>query len=356
MQVIIVAPSLNPSQNVSGVSAVTQFIIDNNREQEYFHFELGKKDNEKGGIYRIVDIIKALFEWKTLLSRHNDAIIHYNFPLSTASILRDFLFIEIAGFKKRKVVLHIHGGNYLAATYTPKILKLILIRIFKKNYSVIVLSDLEKELLIDKYHCKKIYSLPNCVDLTVASTVNKSGLSNKTPLVLSYLGRIAETKGMRYLLDACNILKQKQVPFILKIAGKEEVKDQYLPLFQQSLNEQFIYSGVVSGKEKYNFLKEADIFILPSFFEGLPMSLLECMSFGVVPVTTNVGSICKVVHNLENGCFIKKKNTESIVETIEYLFTHREILEKMSIEARKSIFKEFNPEIYIDKLNEIYSY
>ena len=86
------------------------------------------------------------------------------------------------------------------------------------------------------------------------------------------------------------------------------------------------------------------------------MSLLECMSFGVVPVTTNVGSICKVVHNLENGCFIKKKNTESIVETIEYLFTHREILEKMSIEARKSIFKEFNPEIYIDKLNEIYSY
>lgn len=48
MNIIITSPSLNPKVNVSGISSVTQFIISNNRKQNYLHFELGKKDKEKG--------------------------------------------------------------------------------------------------------------------------------------------------------------------------------------------------------------------------------------------------------------------------------------------------------------------
>lgn len=50
MNIIINSPSLNPKVNVSGISSVTQFIISNNRKQNYLHFELGKKDKEKGGM------------------------------------------------------------------------------------------------------------------------------------------------------------------------------------------------------------------------------------------------------------------------------------------------------------------
>ena len=51
MDIIITSPSLNPKENVSGISSVTQFIISNNRKQNYLHFELGKKDLDKGGFY-----------------------------------------------------------------------------------------------------------------------------------------------------------------------------------------------------------------------------------------------------------------------------------------------------------------
>ena len=50
MQIIIVSPSLDPTKNVSGVSSVTRFIIENNTSHNYVHFELGRKDGEKGGI------------------------------------------------------------------------------------------------------------------------------------------------------------------------------------------------------------------------------------------------------------------------------------------------------------------
>lgn len=94
---------------------------------------------------------------------------------------------------------------------------------------------------------------------------------------------------------------------------------------------------------------------MPTFFEGLPMSLLESMSYGAVPVITSVGSIPTVVTNQQNGIFIKVKNAESIVDAVTYLHTHRNELEQMSKSSHDYIFKHFDPDTYINKLNNIYN-
>ena len=354
MEIIITSPSLDPSQNVSGISSVTQFIIDNNKEERYIHFELGKKDNEKGGIFRIFPIIKNLFKWNKLLSKSPQTIIHYNFPLSKASILRDPLFIWIAQIKKHKMVIHIHGGVFLTASHIPAYLDIILKKVFSLPIPFIVLSELEKKMLKDKFQCNNISVLPNCVDLKDAVSFQRIP-NNKDTLVIGYLGRIAETKGMGYLLEACVKLKEKKVPFILKLAGKEEIKDQYLPLFKEKIGKQFIYEGVVSEDKKTSFLKSLDIFILPSFFEGLPMSLLESMSFGVVPITTNVGSIGEIIKEGNNGLFILPKDSNAIVQQITKVNTNRDLLQKMSHNAKEYIINNFNVKNYIDKLNNIYT-
>lgn len=318
MKIIIVSPSLDPKQNVSGVSSVAQFIIHNNPSHEYIHFELGKKDNEKGGIFRIKTIICNIFLWIRILKNNPEAIIHYNFPLSKLSILRDSLFIMVARLKKRRMLIHLHGGVFLTASYIPAYLKVILDRIFSLHIPFVVLSDLEKDILQHKFRCKNVYVLPNCVDLGDAINYKRIFSDNKKTLVIGYLGRIAEDKGIGYLLEACMVLKKRNFPFILKIAGKEEHEGQFLPRFKETLNELFVYEGVVCGKRKNDFLKSLDVFVLPSFFEGLPMSLIECMSYGVVPITTNVGSIGEIVKNGENGLFIKKKGYNIYCRPISY--------------------------------------
>ena len=80
MRIIITSPSLDPTRNVSGLSAVTRFVIENNTHHDYVHFELGRKDVEKGGIYRINSVIRRFKDWKCLLKTYPDAIVHYNFP------------------------------------------------------------------------------------------------------------------------------------------------------------------------------------------------------------------------------------------------------------------------------------
>lgn len=354
MKIIIVAPSLDPSKNVSGISSVTKFIVSNNKENEYIHFVLGRKDDEKGGVFRIFSILEKLREWKKMLNKEKDAIIHYNFPLSKPSILRDPLFMGMAMRQKRKMVIHIHGGVFLTHyEEAPFFFKWILKKVFRWNVPFIVLGENEKNIIKQSLKTKKVFSLPNCIDLQDAELF-KRVYSDSKPLIIGYIGRIAETKGMIYLLKACRELKNKQIPFVLKLAGAEEVGDSFLPLFENYLGNQFTYSGVVSGEKKNDFLKSLDVFVLPSYFEGLPMSLLECMSYGVVPITTNVGSIGDVVEDCKNGFFIKVKDAESIVDVLTRLNSDRELLSRLGDEARATIFNNFNPHEYIQNLNIIY--
>lgn len=355
LRIIIVSPSLDTTKNVSGISAVVQFIIDNNTKGDYVHFELGRKDSERGGIFRIFSLMKSYWHWHQLLKCEPNAIVHYNFPLSKASIIRDPLFMREAMKRRHHMLVHIHGGVFLTHfDNAPWLIKHILRKVFAWNVPFVVLGESEKRIVEKSFNAKRVVSLPNCVDLTDANTFQRHTNTDK-PLTLGYIGRIAETKGMEYLLQACVQLKRNGVPFIVKLAGTEEVKDYFLPLFDSYLGERFIYSGIVSGEKKNEFLRSLDVFVLPSFFEGLPMSLLECMSYGVVPVTTAVGSITDVVKNGKNGLLIKDHDKDSIVEVVAHLDADRNLLAILGQQARKTIFDKFNPQDYIKMLNRMYN-
>lgn len=354
MRIIIVSPSLDPTKNVSGLSSVTRFIIENNPHKDYVHFELGRRDAEKGGIYRVFSVIRRFQDWKRLLKTYPDAIVHYNFPLWYLAIIRDTVFMRAARKNGNRMVIHIHGGAYLTSESVPFPFRQILKYVFSWNVPFIALSETEAEVLRKSFHAKHVVSLPNCIDVKDAQTFQRKYKDASTPLTLGYLGRIAKTKGMDYLLQACCRLKERHIPFCLKIAGAEELEGQYLPQFRKALGNQFVYAGIVSGENKKSFLQSLDVLAMPTFFEGLPMSLLECMSYGVVPVITHVGSIPTVVTEGKNGMFIKVKDTTSIVDAITYLHTHRDRLEQMSKSSCNYIYEHFSPESYIDNLNNIY--
>lgn len=352
--VVIVSPSLDATKNVSGISAVTQFIISNNAECDYVHFELGRMDKERKGLFRLYSLIKSYGKWRRLMKKNAEVIVHYNFPLSMASIIRDPLFMFEALRRGHRMLVHIHGGVFLTHyDKAPWLIRWVLRKVFAWRVPFVVLGDNEKRILEKEFGAERVASLPNCVDLTDATAYHRT-VNRKKPLVLGYIGRIAETKGMEYLLQACVQLKRRGVPFIIKLAGAEEVKDYFLPLFDSYLGGRFVYSGVVSGEKKNEFLRSLDVFVLPSFFEGLPMSLLECMSYGVVPVTTNVGSIGEVVKDGENGLLIKDHDAESIVEAVMQLDADRNLLERLGGMAKETIFEKFNPQKYISGLNRLY--
>lgn len=350
MDVIIVAPNLEPSVSLGGVSAVSSFIVNNNKACNYIHFELGKRDSEPRGLHRIVNLWNRLNAWKSLLKSYPNAVIHYNFPLSPGAIMRDFFFMRDARKRRRKMIVHVHGGIYMNSSHIPFILYRILNQIFHWDVPFVVLSEHEKDVLSHRFSPNSVYVLPNCVEL------GENAIRTNDPQVLTigYLGRITETKGMNELLEACKTLKTKSIPFKLKIAGAEEKNKPYIDTFKDTLGNDFEYAGIISCKAKIEFLKSIDIFVLPSYFEGLPVSLLESMSYGAVPVVTPVGSIPEIVKDGINGLLIQVHDIDGIVKAITRL--QKEVLFRceLSKAARWTIEERFNPSVYFEKLNKIY--
>lgn len=352
MNIIIVAPSLDAETNVSGVSSVARFIIANNKNH-YLHFQQGRQDNEGKGLKRFTRVLESYKRWKKLLADNPDAIIHYNYPLDTPSIVRDFFFIRYTYKHNRKMVIHLHGGLYLFEENKPWLINYLLNKVFGYDVPLIVLSDKEKEHICKVYQRNHVYSLPNCIDTSVAKTFHRQ--ENRGCLRLMYLGRIEKNKGIDYILDALEVLDSQGVKFVFRLAGKENVEGEYIDRFKAALKDKFEYCGVVSGKSKEDLLMDSDVFVMPSFYEGLPMALLECMSFGVVPVVTDVGSIGEYVKEGENGKIVKVRDTDTIVNAVLSLDKGRKLLARLSKEARNTIFYRLKPENYVESLNAIYN-
>lgn len=357
MQIIIVSPSLDPAKNVSGISSVAKFVTENNPCHQYIHFELGRKDDEKGGFHRIGSILQKFKEWRRLLRKHPEALVHYNFPMDKQSVIRDAPFMRAALRNGNKMIVHIHGGRFLTSDSISFPFRQILMHIFSWELPFIALSDNEASIISSRFHARDVFCLPNCIDLGDAKLFERSfDNDSNSILTLGYLGRIAKTKGMEYLLQACSQLKLRNIPFRLKVAGAEEINGDFIPLFHEMLGDQFDYCGIVSGERKCQFLRSLDLFVMPTFFEGLPMSLLECMSYGVVPVITPVGSIPTVVTNNMNGLFIKVQDTDSIVDAVASLSANRVRLMNISKNAREYVFAHCNPQSYFLNLNRIYNH
>ena len=352
VEVIIVGPNPDPAISLGGVSSVVRFIITNNYRVCYTHFEQGSRDTDNGGIHKATRVLHNYHRWQALLNEKKPAVIHYNIDLSPLSILRDYPFMRLARRKGCRLIIHVHGGVFMTSPTVPLLYDFFLKKIFNWDDSpFIVLSEREKARIEKSYGAKNIHVLPNCVGFPSKETKDRS----EDTIRIGYFGRITEAKGMQELLDAAIKLKEKQVHFKIFFAGKKEPPVDFVELFTKELGDSFQYIGIVSGKAKNEFLSGLDVFVLPSYFEGLPMSLLESMSYGIVPVVTAVGSIPEVVEDGENGLIIKDHDVDTIVAAIERINNDKQFVAKMSSNAKETILTRFNPEHYIESLNGIYN-
>jgi len=355
MKIIITSPSLNTDNNISGISSITQFIISYNTENEYFHFKLGRKDNEKRDLTWFFKIPGLYIRWLYLMVTQKDALIHFNLALSQPSIIRDSPLILISRIFRKRMIIHIHGGEFLMHRINPSWMNRLLRLVFSGRNPLIVLGPLEKEILQKKIIRNRISVLPNCIGLKEAGEFERFILENQD-LILLFMGRISIDKGLEYILQAMEILIQRGIKIKFILAGRGPDEKRFIQKFEDLLGNDFEYKGVVSGDQKTELLKKSNVFLLPSFYEGLPIALIESMSFGLVPVTTNVGSIRYVINDGINGIIVSKYSSEEIANAIERLSKDKEYLAGLSKNARQYIFSNFNPEVYISRLNEIYNY
>lgn len=347
--ILVTSPSIDINENVSGIANLTRLWVESNSKVTYLIFTVGKKDVENKNLGWFIKQVVIVFSFLKVLVGKQINMIHINMPLGKTSSIRDSVFGLISFLTRKKYIVHIRGGRYSNNENTPWILKKIISISLKKSVSIIVLGEKEKMFISEYYKipATKIVILPNCVKINLDRPKESYGI----PINLLYMGRLDKNKGLNEIVLA---LSELSIAYKLHIAGEGPDKDWFLNECQMYLRDNYIYHGVVFGELKHKLLLHCDIFLLPSYFEGLPNALLEAMSYGIVPIVTPVGSIPEVVTHKENGLFVSIGKHLELKNAIESIYKDVNLFGELSIHAYNTIKENYSHQDYIKNLNEIY--
>lgn len=349
MKVLITAPSLNESENVSGISTLIGSIISHGK-QSFVHFIAGRKDGEKASVVWILKQLTVPFRFFFVVKREKPELVHINTAFIPLAIIRDAALAAAAGLADRPVLLHIHGGPFVIDKIPNPFLASIAGKLLRTSKQVIVFSAREKTRLLEHFPGVTVSILPNAISLEgVPETERGSG--EKT---LIFFGRLHPSKGLEYIIEACRTLVEQGFKFKYTCFGTGPEKDRFLTEMHSILGERFTYGGVVSGADKWDALSHADIFFQPSRDEGLPIALLEAMAAGCVPVMSDSGAVSTVIEDGHNGYLVEPEDLTQIVGKLKMLISAGAELGELRENARNTIREKFNMNDYVVKLEQIY--
>ncbi len=346
--ILIITPSLNPLENISGISTISRLLVEGDNEYNYIPFIVGKKDNEKRGLHWLISILKRPFKFYFSYSKTID-LVHFNIGFEPKSLLRDIFLFFIVTLRHIPVILHIHGGRFMNRKVGGGFKQIILF-FLQHSKRIIVLSDIERDFLLlhyPKIRKEDIEVIPNAIVLPDYSMSEKDFSS---PLRLLYLGRIDKAKGLSKIADSLNILRNKGIPFTFYLCGVGPDKQEFLNSFPPDISNDIQDMGLVFGEEKQLLLKKSHIFLLPSDFEGLPLALLESMGDFIVPVVSPVGSMPDVV-NSKNGRLVT--SVEEIVKSIEELNADRSLLASLAQKSHDIVETKYSATQFIEQINRV---
>jgi glycosyltransferase involved in cell wall biosynthesis len=249
-----------------------------------------------------------------------------------------------------KIIYHIHGGGF-KSFYKKYNKQNIIKKTINKVDILISLSDNWRYFFSSIMDEKKIYVINNMID---KPDFTKHYPQNRGTIHFLFLGKIVERKG---IFDLLKVIKENKKylnnKFLLHVGGDGEADKLIKFVTENGLQDLVKFEGWVSGEKKKKLLAICDVYVLPSYIEGLPVSILEAMSYGMPVISTMVGGIPEVVLNNENGFLIEPGNKQQILECISYFLTHPQKVENM---GRKSsaLATNFYPENIIPKLIAIY--
>jgi len=348
MRVLITAPSLDHQDNVSGISTMISSIIESAGCQ-YTHFTAGRRDSDKFDLGWLATQLKLPLDFRRAISTAKPQIIHINTAFEPRAIIRDFVLSKLAG--SRPIVLHVHGGRFVMQDFTNGKLAWAAEQLLRSASRVIVLSDAERDRLLKRTPGLNISVLPNAVSAAKLPLAERPwGTKN-----IIYLGRLDESKGLSDIVEACRVLVAQGFTFRFSCYGAGPDKGKFIASMKEVLGTNFHYGGVVAGRYKIRALAEADVFLMPSRFEGLPMALLEAMASGCIPIVSNRGSIPTVVEDGRNGFLVEPGDLTEIVGKLKFLLSEGEPgWDEYRRNARETVVERFDIGGYVEKLRSIY--
>ncbi len=294
---------------------------------------------------KLLQAVKAYVLFLACVARYD--IVHVNMA-SDASYYRKSVFIRTAKMFHRKTVIHQHGGNFpdfyekqLSAKGRKRVKKVLMM-----GDAFLVLGTAWRDFFGTIIGSDRITVLPDAVRIP-EHTDKQYGVHR-----ILYMGRLCRAKGIGELLDAMPRIREKYPDARLYLAGIWE--DRTLQDKARALGDLVTDLGWISGEEKQRYLRSCDIFVMPSYFEGQSVSVLEAMANSCAVVASRTGGIPDMIIDGSTGLLIEPRNTESLAEALLTLLADPGLCRRLGTNARRKAQAEYSIDSNMKQLLAIY--
>ncbi len=301
-----------------------------------------------GKIKKALVFAGAYLRFGSLMKRADILHVHLS---PRASYARKAILIKRARRMGKRIVLHQHGGDFerFYEQECDAAKQAEIRRVFAMADIVIVLSEEWRDFFANGI-CDpaRIVVLHNGV---VLPDRNKTGYGDHNVLML---GKLREQKGIYDLLSAVPEVTAKVPDAQFLLCGDGDMDECRRKVQELGCSEHVRMPGWIGEKERAEAFASCSTFILPSHFEGMPMSLLEAMGHGLACVATDVGGIPQVIKSGENGILIKPGNPDEIASALITLLNDEPMRKRLGEAAAETVRRDFDARGNVDTILSLY--
>lgn len=300
-------------------------------------------------------VAAALSGWAGVAARLatlDSPLVHIHLS-SRASFWRKSVVCLLARLAGRPYLLHVHGSEF-AQFYeecSPRARRIVT-HVLAEAALVLALSEAWRTTLQEISPRARLDVLMNAVPLPPLQAARR--LDEPEPTVL-FLGEVARHKGVLELARSFAAVA-RQFPQLRLVYGgtgsaMEEVRELTAEL---ELGDRVKFTGWLEAQGKRAQFAAATMFVLPSYVEGMPMALLEAMSWGLPTISTAVGGVPEVITHEVNGLLIAPGDTAALAAAITRLMSDPPLRQRLGEAARATVAERFSLDTAVGRLLEIY--
>lgn len=289
-------------------------------------------------LLRRLDGIRGLVRAGSDLSRRRVDVMHVHLSFK-GSVVRKGLLLHLARRSGVPTVVHAHSGGFAQwFDSLPGWRKVGVRWLLAPGEHWLVLGekwrvDYVRMLGLNR---NSVDVLPNPVDCVALSPKHHVPRPKDGPLRALFLGNLLDRKGVFDIVAAVAALQQRsQGRISVVMAGDGAVEEVRAAVERAAVSEQFTFPGWVDSAQRAELLRSADVLLLPSHREALPMSLLEAMASGLAVVTCPVGSIPDVVQHDHNGLLLAPGDVTALAASLQRLIEEDVLVERFGAAARQ---------------------
>lgn len=280
------------------------------------------------------------------------AALHLHVAQRT-SVVRKMIFVLLALLWRIPYLFHLHGSEfrvYYESECGPLMRRVIQIALIRAHH-VIALSESWAKWLRDVAPGARIVVAYNPVRIPsdLCKRPRAAGI-----LRLLFLGRLGIRKGIYDLIEAMRTLRERGLETHLECGGDGEVEQVKETVRKVGLESSVNVLGWITGSNKTQLLEEADVYILPSYNEGLPIAILEAMAYGLPVITTPVGGIPEAIEDGVEGFLVPPGSIADLADRIGRLAHDRELRERMGWAARQRAQAQFDANVVVGAVTALY--